>query len=185
MFLQVRGVDRLHVNSEFPAAIVEDEDADAAVAGVEGLVQTSPEVGLVDDGEASLDIAGLGHGDDATILDVQDTVLLEDGAKHGLDDNAGGGVGDERRLLVKLLGKQVNTEVTVLAGGRGGGDADDLAGAALEHQDVTHANVVAGDSDGVRNRSSIGLGGRRAGRLANDLDVSALGVEDAISHFVE
>lgn len=176
-------MDDLHVDDKFPATVVEDEDANATVAVVESTRQARPEVRLVNNGDASLDVAGLGHSDNRAVLDVKDTVLLEDRAEHGLDNNAGGGVRDERRLLVKLLGEQVNTEVTVLAGGRGGRDTDDLAGAALEHQDVTHADVVAGDSNSVRNGgSSVRLGGRA--RFANDLNTLALGVEDAVGHFV-
>lgn len=33
---------------------------------------------------------------------------------------------------MQLLGEEVNTEEAVLAGGRGGGDLDDLAGTSLE-----------------------------------------------------
>jgi hypothetical protein len=50
---------------------------------------------------------------------------------------------------MELLGEEVNTEVTVLASLRGGGDADDLARAALEDQEIANADVVAGDGDGV------------------------------------
>lgn len=143
-------MDDLHVNSELAAGVGEDEDADAATARLESLGEAAPQVALLRDGQAGLDIAGLGHGDDVAILHVQDAVLLEDGAEHGLDDDAGAGVLDLRRLLVQLLGEQVDTEVTVLAGGARGGDADDLARAALKDQDVAHADVVAGDGDGVR-----------------------------------
>lgn len=147
--LQARAVDDLHVDSELLTVVVEDEDTDGTTAGLESVLQTRVEVGLVNDGQAGLDVAGLGHGSDDTLGHVKDAVLLEDRAEHGLDDDAGGGVGDEGRLLVQLLGEEVNTEVAVLASGRGGGDADDLARAALEHQEVTHANVVARDGDGV------------------------------------
>jgi len=55
-------VDNLEVNTELAATIVEDEHADAAAAGVEGGLETIPEVGLVNDGKVLLDITGLGHG---------------------------------------------------------------------------------------------------------------------------
>lgn len=142
-------MDDLHVNGELVAVVVEDKDADAATAGLERVVQTRPEVGLVDDGQALLDITSLGHGNDVAVGHVEDAVLLEDRAEHGLDDNAGGRVGDERGLLVQLLGEEVHTKVAVLAGGVGDGDLDDLAGAALQHQEVTDANMVAGNGDGV------------------------------------
>jgi hypothetical protein len=143
--LQAGAVDDSHLNSELTAAIVEDEDTDAAAARLESLLETRPKVGLVNDGQTLLDITGLGHGSDEAISHVEDTVLLEDRAEHGLDNNAGGRVGNEGRLLMQLLGEQVNTEVTVLASGRGGRDADDLARSALEHQEVTQTDVVAGN----------------------------------------
>ena len=61
--LQTRAVDDLHVDTELAGAVVEDEDADAAAARVEGGLEALPEVGLVHDGEILLDVAGLGHGD--------------------------------------------------------------------------------------------------------------------------
>ena len=141
-------MDDLHVDSQLAAVVVDDQDAHAAAAGVKGSLETRPEAGLVNDRQALLDIASLGHGDDGAVLEIEHAVLLENGAEHGLDNDAGGGVGHERRLLVQLLGEEVDTEVTVLAGGGRGRDADDLARAALEHKDVAKANVVAGDGDG-------------------------------------
>lgn len=174
-------MDDLHVNNELTTTIVQDEDADTAVAGVEGLGKALPQVGLINDGYTGLDVTSLGHGDDGTILDVENTVLLEDGAKHGLDNNAGSRVGDERRLFVELLGEEVDTKVTVLASSRRGRDADDLAGTTLEDQDVTHADMVAGNGNSVRDgRSSVRLG---AGG-ARDVGTLALGVEDTVSHLV-
>lgn len=158
----------LHVNGELTATVVEDEDANRATARLESVVETRVEVGLVNNREALLDVASLGHGNDLTLLHVEDTVLLEDRAEHGLNDDAGGRVGDERGLLMKLLGEEVDTKVAVLASGRGGRDADDLAGAALEHKEVTQADVVAGDADGV------GRAGR-ARRLADvNIDLARL-----------
>merc|ERR1712000_557941 len=105
--LQAGAVDDLHVDSELAATVVEDEDTDGAATGLESLAETGIEVGLVNDGETLLDVASLGHGDDLALLHVEDAVLLEDRAEHGLDDNTGGGVGDERGLLVQLLGEEV------------------------------------------------------------------------------
>jgi hypothetical protein len=144
-------MDDLVVDSHLEALVVDDKDADAATAIVKGLRQALEEVALVEDREALLDIAGLGHGNNTAILaDVENTVLLEDRAEHVLDDDGRGRVGDEARLLMKLLGEQVNTEVAVLASLGGGGDADDLARTALKDQEVANADVVAGDGDGVR-----------------------------------
>lgn len=109
-------MDNLVVDSELLAIIVDDKDADAATAVVEGLSKTAEEAALVDDRETLLNIASLGHGNNATILtDVENTVLLEDRTKHVLDNDRRSRVGDEAGLLMKLLGEQVNTEVTVLA----------------------------------------------------------------------
>lgn len=54
----------------------------------------------------------------SAILEIKDTILLEDRTKHGLDNNAWAWVGDEGRLLMQLLGEEVNTQVSVLASGR-------------------------------------------------------------------
>lgn len=185
-------MDDPHVDAELAAAIVKDEHADAAATRVEGGLEALPEVGLVHDGEVLLDVAGLGHGNDyevsakhtnptsrntgrqardgrkrltLALLHVEDAVLLEDRTKHGLDNNAGSGVSDERALLVELLGEEVNAEVAVLAGGGRGRDADDLAGAVLEHHKVADPDVVAGDRDRVGHDGDAGIGAGSAGRL--------------------
>ena len=146
-------MDDLVVNSHLSAIVVDDEDADAATAVVEGLGETLEKVALVNDGQTLLDITSLGHGDNATVLaDVKNTVLLEDRTKHVLDNDGRGRVGDEAGLLMELLGEEVNTEVAVLASLGGGGDADDLARAALKDQEIANADVVAGDGDGVGGR---------------------------------
>lgn len=136
-----------------------------------------------------LDITGLGHGDDGAVLDVEDTVLLKYGTEHGLNDNARAGVGNGGRLLVELLGEQVDTEVAVLAGGSRGGDTDDLAGATLEDQDVTQADVVTGDGDGV-GANVVSDTATRTGPGLPDLSyivvvIVTLGVDEAISHLVD
>lgn len=159
--LQAGAVDDLHVDGELLAVVVDDQDADAATARLESLGEAGVQVGLVNDRQTLLDVASLGHGSDVALRDVKDAVLLEDGAEHGLHDNAGGRVGDERRLLVQLLGKEVDTKVAVLASGRRGRDTDHLARAALEHQEVAEADVVAGDGDGVRGVVARGAGTRR------------------------
>jgi len=151
--LQPGAVDDLVVNSHLKTVIVDDQDADGATTVVEGLGKTAEETALVKDGKALLDITTLGHGNYATILtDVENTVLLEDRAEHVLDNDGGGRVGDEAGLLMELLGEEVNTEVTVLASLGGGGDADDLARAALKDQEIANADVVARDGDGVEVR---------------------------------
>lgn len=59
---------------------------------------------------------------------------------------------------MQLLGEEVNTQVSVLASGRGGGDADDLARTTLEDQEITEADVVAWDGDGVGRIGRLGSG---------------------------
>lgn len=59
---------------------------------------------------------------------------------------------------MELLGEEVNTEVAVLASLRRGGNADDLARAALEDQEIANADVVAGDGDGVWRRHGARCG---------------------------
>jgi hypothetical protein len=108
---------------------------------------------------------GLGHGDDGPILEIQDTVLLEDWAKHSLDNDGWAGVGDEGGLLVELLREEVDTEVTVLAGSRGCSDADDLARTALEDQEIAQADVVAWDGNSVWGVGRLGGNGWATSRL--------------------
>lgn len=157
--LQSATVDDLVVNGELFALIVDDKDSDAATTIVEGLGETVEEAALVEDWETLLDIASLGHGDDlAVIANVQNTVLLEDRTEHVLDDNIGRWGGDKGRLLVELLGEEINTEVAVLAGLSRSGDADDLARTTLENQEIANADVVAGDGDGVGWASTAGTG---------------------------
>jgi len=148
--LQLRAVNDLIIDGHLETLVIDNQNTNAAAAIVEGLGQASEKVALVKNRETLLDVASLGHGNDATVLtDIKDTVLLEDRAKHVLNNDRRRGVGDEAGLLIELLGEQVNTEVAVLASLGGGGDADDLARAALEDQEIANADVVAGDGDGV------------------------------------
>ena len=56
---------------------------------------------------------------------------------------------------MQLLGEQVDTQVSVLAGGGRGSDADDLARTALKHQEIAHADVVGWDGDGVGSEAGL------------------------------
>jgi hypothetical protein len=82
-------------------------------------------------------------------LEIKDSVLLEDWAEHGLDDDTWAWVGDERGLLVQLLGEEIDTQVAVLTSGRRGGNSDDLAWTTLEDQKITNTDVMARDGDSV------------------------------------
>jgi hypothetical protein len=58
---------------------------------------------------------------------------------------------------VELAGKQINTEVTMLASLWRDRDADHLAGTTLENQQIANANEVTGDLDGIWWVTSTGL----------------------------
>ena len=88
-------MDDLDVDSELAALVGQDEHTDAAAARVEGTRDLLPQTGLVQDGQASLDLTGLRHAGQGAVRDVEHTVLLQDGAKHSLNDHARGGVRDE------------------------------------------------------------------------------------------
>jgi hypothetical protein len=78
---------------------------------------------------------------------------------------------------MELLGEEINAKVAVLASGSRGRDADDLAGAALEDEDVTEADVVARDGDGVG--SGLGLDTSGAGNLS----AGGVSVLVVVTHF--
>ena len=162
----------LHVDRKFAATIVDDQHAHAAAAVGEGIAETPPQVLVIDDGQALADLAALGHGDHGAVLaHVEHAVLLEDGAEHALHHDRRGRVADEARLLVQLLGEEVDAEVAVLAGVRGRGDADHLAGAALQHEQVADADVVARDGDRVRRAVALDVAhivAARPGVVAHD-----------------
>jgi hypothetical protein len=143
-------MDNLVIDSQLMTIIIDDKNANAAAAMVESIDKTLPEVALIEDRQTLLDIASLSHGDDAAIVtNIENTVLLEDGTLHILDDDGWRRVRDKAGLFMELLGEEVDAEVAVLTGLGRRGDADDLARAALEDQEVTDADVVAGDGDCV------------------------------------
>lgn len=142
-------MDSLVVNGKFLVAIGNDEDTDQAgaiaVCGLDLVAKAT----LVNDLQAGLEVTSLGHGDERTALgDVNDAVFLVDGAEHRVEDDGRRRVRDDARFLVELTGEEINTEVTMLTSGSRGGDADDLAGALLEDDDITDTDVVARDRVG-------------------------------------
>ena len=146
----MRKVNNLVINRQLLAVVADDEDADAARAATERLLETAPKVSLVDDAKTLLDLTSLRHGDElAIVTEVDQAVLLEHGAEERVEDHGRGRMGNNARLLVQLLGEQINTEITVLASLRRGGDADNLARAVLEDNKVTNADVVAGNCEGT------------------------------------
>lgn len=108
-------MDDLVVDDEFSAAVVDDESTHTATTIIEGTADLSEETTLVNNGQTLLDITSLGHADNGTILsDVEDSVLLEDGSEHALNDNRWLWVALEGALFVKGAGEEVDTKVSVL-----------------------------------------------------------------------
>ena len=141
--------DDLVIDGKLASTIVDDHDPDAAASIGKGIVELLPERALVDDGQGLDDVSGLGHGNDATLVNVENAVLLEDGTEHGLDVDRGRRVAHEAGLFLKLLGEEIHTEVAMLASLSRSGDADNLARTALEHDKIADADVVAGDRHGA------------------------------------
>lgn len=125
-------MDDFYVNSYFVVVVSDDEDVDGVMVRFESFLEVVLEWRLVNDGEVLFDIIGFGYGDDGVILYVKDVVLFEDGVEYGLDNDVGGGVGDEVGFFMELFGEEVNIEVVVLVGGSRGVDVDDLVGVVLE-----------------------------------------------------
>ena len=143
-------MDHFVVDGKLTSAIVDDENTNAATAVGERVLESREEVALVNDWKALLDIAILGHGHNSAIVtNVQDAVLLEDWPQHALNNDGWCGVADEARLLVQLLGEEVDAEVAVLSSLGGGADADNLARTALEDEQVTDADVMGWNGNGV------------------------------------
>jgi hypothetical protein len=69
---------------------------------------------------------------------------------------------------MQLLGEEINTQVPMLASGRRSCDADDLAWTTLKDQEITDADVVAGNGNGVG--SGGVFGGTAGGRLVITCD---------------
>jgi glycerate-2-kinase len=70
---------------------------------------------------------------------------------------------------MQLLGEEINTQVSVLACGRRGGDTDDLAWTTLEDQEIAETDVMAGDSDGVGGVGGLSGGGGGASTARYEL----------------
>lgn len=147
--LQGRTMDDLHVNYQLATLVVDDQGTKGSATIGKGVREALPEVGLVDHGDVLLDIAALSHSNDRAILNIKNSVLSEDWAKHGLQHDTGARIGDDSRLLPQLLGEQIDTQVAVLTSGRGGGDLDQLTRTTLKDKDVAEADEVGGNGDGI------------------------------------
>lgn len=134
----------LHVNDQLAAAIVDDQNTNTAPAITERTLNTAEQAILVNNRQALLHIASLSHGHNQTIVtNVQNAVLLENGAEHGLDNHRWSRIADERGLFMQLAGEEVDTKVAILPSLGRHGDANDLRGTALEKENVTGADEVA------------------------------------------
>ena len=126
-------MDDLVVDGQLAAAVVDDHHADAATTIGEGVVEPRPQATLVDHRKALLHITSFGHSNyPAIITDIKNAILLEDGAKHVLDNDGWRRIGDKAGFLVKLLGEKIDAEIAVLASLGRSRDANDLTRAALE-----------------------------------------------------
>ena len=86
--LQPRAVNDLVIHSKLATSIIDDQNTNTTTAVGKGIVKSRPQATLINDWEALLYIAGLGHGNDAAIIaDIEDTVLFEYRAQHILDDD--------------------------------------------------------------------------------------------------
>ena len=148
--LQATAMDNLVVHRQLFAPVIDYENSDASPPTGENIVEPRPEASLVNNRKPLLDISCLCHGNHpAVIAYVKNAVLLEHWAEHVLDHDARARMGDEAGLFVELLREQVDAQVAVLACVSRGSDANHLTWTALEHDQVAHADMVAGNGDGV------------------------------------
>jgi len=141
-------VGLLEVNNEFLLAIRNNKNADSTRALLEGLVNLNCEFTLGDNWDASLDLTRVGLDEEGSIItSLDDLVLLEAWGQDGVEDDRWRWVADNADFLAEFTGEQVNTEVSVLASGSGGGDANDLGWTLLEDDQVTNTDQVAGNSE--------------------------------------
>lgn len=68
----------LHVNTELTTLVRDDQDANGSTTSVKGVLETTSEVGLVNDGEGLLDITRLGHGNNCDSVSKRDEVGLKE-----------------------------------------------------------------------------------------------------------
>jgi len=143
-------MDDLVVNGQLLPVVIDDKNTDRPRSVTKGILELTPKMTLVNNLETLLDLTALGHGDQFSIItDVDKSVLLEDGSEKRMENDRGRRVGDHTRFFVKLLGEQVNTEVSVLTSLGRSGDTDDLARAVLKNHEIANADVVARDCKGA------------------------------------
>lgn len=154
----MRKMHNFVINRELLPSISNYEDADGARATSKSFLQARPEMALVNNLETLFDFTSLSHGDKLSIFPyVNQTVLLEDRAQEGVENNRRRRMGHNTWLFMKLLGEQINSEIAMLTRLGRSGDANDLARAMLKNYQVANANVVAWDGE----RSAAGRVNRR------------------------
>jgi len=72
--------------------IIDHQDPNAATAGAEGIGEARPQIRLINDRDRLLYVASLRHGNNTAILQVKNTILLKDGAQHGLHNDTRAGI---------------------------------------------------------------------------------------------
>jgi hypothetical protein len=143
-------MDNLVVNHQLTATIIDDQCPNTSSAICEGCINLAIKATLINDSQALLDIASLGHADDQTIpAHVEDAILLVDWAEHALYIDAGLRVAHEGALFLKLAGEEIHAQVSVLTSLWRGSDADDLARTPLKDYEITDADELARDCDGA------------------------------------
>ena len=81
-------MDDLVVHGELTPSIIDDQYTNTATAVGEGVIESRPQSTLINDWKTLLHIASLGHGNNtAVVANVENAVLLENGAEHVLDDD--------------------------------------------------------------------------------------------------
>lgn len=109
-------MNSLVIHCELSALIGNNQYTNRARSTTKGLLQTRPEMSLINNLESLLDFPSLRHCNELAVLsDINEPVLFENRAKKGVKDNGRRGMGNHTWLLVELLGEQINTKVTVLA----------------------------------------------------------------------
>ena len=151
-------MDDLVVNDQLPTTIIDHQCSNAASAVCESGFDSAIEASLINDPQTLLDVSCLGHADDQTVgAHVEDAVLLVDGAEHALDIDAGLRVAHEGAFFLKLASEEIHAQVPVLTCLWRGGDADDLAWATLQDDEIADADELAGNRDGVGREASARL----------------------------
>ena len=151
-------MDNLVVNYQLAATIIDDQCPNTSSAICKSCLDLAIKTTLVNNPQTLLDITSLGHADDQTITaHVENAILLVDWAKHALNIDAGLRIAHEGALFLKLAGEEIHAQVSVLTSLWRGGDADDLTRTPLKDYEITDADELARDCDGVAREAATRL----------------------------